>query len=316
MARKYLVSIDLNKNELLNARIQNLGAAPSNPVSGQIYFDSSDHFLYFFNGTQWLRASGDFGTGIVPTTITPGDSASEGTSSSVARADHQHAMPIVSLGEHTAGNYVAGISGTTNQITVTGSGSEGSTPTISLPADVTVSTSISTGTVNATTLNTDTLSTEGNVTVGGNLQVDGNLNVNGTVNAINRTEVNLVDNTIKLNTDFSGTPITDAGIIVERGDEADVSILWKESATEWQVTNDGAHYHAIARKYAETLSSSSTSYSITHGLDTTDVIVQIYQAASPYAQVEADVKHTDADTVTIDFAVAPSAGEFKVVVIG
>jgi hypothetical protein len=316
MARKYLVSIDLNKNELLNARIQNLGAAPSNPVSGQIYFDSSDHFLYFFNGTQWLRASGDFGTGIVPTTITPGDSASEGTSSSVARADHQHAMPIVELGTHTSGNYVAGISGTTNQITVTGSGSDGSTPTISLPADVTVSTSISTGTVNATTLNTDTLATDGNVTVGGNLQVDGNLNVNGTVNAINRTEVNLVDNTIKLNTDFSGTPITDAGIIVERGDEADVSILWKESATEWQVTNDGAHYHAIARKYAETLSTSSTSYSVTHSLDTTDVIVQIYQAASPYAQVEADVKHTDADTVTIDFAVAPSAGEFKVVVIG
>ena len=316
MARKFLVSVDLNKNELLNARIQNLGAAPSNPVSGQIYFDSSDHFLYFFNGTQWLRASGDFGTGITPTTVTPGDSAFEGTSSSVARADHQHAMPIINLGEHTAGNYVAGISGTTNQITVTGSGSEGATPVISLPAEVTVSTSISTGTVNATTLNTDTLATDGNVTVGGDLQVDGNLNVNGTVNAINRTEVNLVDNTIKLNTDFSGTPITDAGIIVERGDESDVSILWKESATEWQVTNDGAHYHAIARKYAETLSTSSTSYSVTHNLDTTDVIVQIYQAASPYAQVEADVKHTDADTVTIDFAVAPSAGEFKVVVIG
>jgi hypothetical protein len=316
MARKYLVSIDLNKNELLNARIQNLGAAPSNPVSGQIYFDSSDHFLYFFNGTQWLRASGDFGTGIVPTTITPGDSASEGTSSSVSRADHKHAMPIVELGTHTSGNYVSGINGTTNQITVTGSGSEGATPTISLPADVTVSTSISTGTVNATTLNTDTLATDGNVTVGGNLQVDGNLNVNGTVNAINRTEVNLVDNTIKLNTDFQGTPITDAGLIVERGNEADVSVLWKESATEWQVTNDGAHYHAIARKFAETLASSSTSYSVTHNLDTTDVIVQIYQAASPYAQVEADVKHTDADTVTIDFAVAPAAGEFKVVVIG
>ena len=67
MAIKYLNNLDLNKNELQNARIQVLGTAPSNPVEGQIYYDSTDDVIKFYNGTAWLSAGGDL-TAIQTTT--------------------------------------------------------------------------------------------------------------------------------------------------------------------------------------------------------------------------------------------------------
>jgi len=84
----------------------------------------------------------------------------------------------VALGTDTTGNYVAGVSGTTNEIEVSGSGSEGATVTVGLPNDVTIA---------------------------------GNLTVNGTTTSIDTTNLNVEDPLIKLAKNNNAADSVDIG---------------------------------------------------------------------------------------------------------
>ena len=263
-------------------RVQDIvgGMVSSNTESGiAVTYDDTTGKLDFDVADSTITLSGDVtGTGTITnlgdvtitTTVAPNS---------------------VALGTDTTGDYVANIQGTANEVTVSPTSGEGTTVTIGLPDDVTIT---------------------------NNLNVGGNLNVTGTINSVNTTQVNIVDNKINLNTDFAGAPVADAGIRVERGDSPDVEVLWNETSDNWTLTNNGVNYHAIARKYATDLANpdSLTSLVITHNLGSDDVTVQVFETGGTKSLVETDVERTSANTITLRFGLAPASGAYRVVITG
>jgi hypothetical protein len=79
------------------------------------------------------------------------------------------------------------------------------------------------------------------------------------------------------------------------------------------LTSSGSAPQWSKKKHSETLSTSSTSYAITHGLGTADVVVAVY-AVSTGEVVYADIVNTST-TTTLTFATAPSANAYRVVIL-
>ena len=55
---RFIAHINLNGNEIKNAIIEKLGAAPSTPAEGRIYYNTTDKVYYYYDGTEWIQASG------------------------------------------------------------------------------------------------------------------------------------------------------------------------------------------------------------------------------------------------------------------
>jgi hypothetical protein len=74
---------------------------------------------------------------------------------------------------------------------------------------------------------------------------------------------------------------------------------------------------AVPGKYSQAVGdNAATSILVTHNLGTQDVHVQLFSATTPWAQFICDVQATSINTVTLGFSVAPTAGQYRVVIMG
>ena len=132
----------------------------------------------------------------------------------------------IALGTDTTGNYINDITAGTG-VTVTHTPGEGTSPTIAIGQAV---------------------ATNSNVTFN-DLTVSGNLTVSGTTTSINTETLTINDNIVVLNNNVTGSPTENAGVEVERGTSANVSVRWNETSDKWEITNDGTNYGDIVSTY-------------------------------------------------------------------
>jgi hypothetical protein len=110
----------------------------------------------------------------------------------------------ITLGTETTGNYISTITGTSEQITVTGSGSENAAVTLSLPS---------------------TVSIDSDLSVGGSFTVTGAFTVQGEQRTAAQY-IFLLDGT-------TGSPTQDAGLTVDRGNQDSAELIWYEGGDYW-----------------------------------------------------------------------------------
>ena len=187
MARKFLTPIDLNKLELQNARIQNLTSDPASPVAGQIYYNSVDSQLKYYNGSA--SAWQVIGQTVEQLQDAVNDLLVAGTAISLNYNDGAGTLTIANTG-------VTSILGTASEVEV--SASAGAV-TLSLPSTINADT---TGNANTAT----TLATARTISLGGDLS--GSASFNGSTDiTINAT---VGANSVALGTDTTGDYVAGA----------------------------------------------------------------------------------------------------------
>jgi hypothetical protein len=137
-----LAPLDLVKNELRQARVQNLASAPGSPVAGQIYYDTGVNKLLWWNGSGWVAAEPgtptlDFAETADMVASAVGDVADGGVSTEISRGDHRHARE--GFGTVVAATSFGIASGNGSLLTVSRSDHTHGTPTHTGAAHSTIS---------------------------------------------------------------------------------------------------------------------------------------------------------------------------------
>jgi trimeric autotransporter adhesin len=159
-----------------------------------------------------IADTADINAGTIDGAIIGGNSAAAGTFTDLTSTNTStHATVDIN-----GGNIDGTIIGAASAAAITGT-------------TITASSGFSGDITSAGTSSFATITTSGNVTVGGNLTV------NGTTTTLSTTNTIIKDAIIELANGTTGSPTSDAGIVIERGDEANAFIGFDESADKFIV---------------------------------------------------------------------------------
>jgi hypothetical protein len=322
MAKKFLVNLDLAKNQILNAAIQNLPSAPSSPVQGQVYYNTGDNRIYFWDGTSWIDMSGDIRD------VIGGAGLTAATSNGVITLDVNVDNSTVEIATDTirvkdGGITTAKLANVSTDLT-TNSGST------AVPTAAAVKSYVDANIGGLGNLEGAWDASSGSFPVGSSPTAGTKsgdywyVSVAGTTGGV---AFNVGDVIIaKINSASTSSAADWIQLEVNRDQATETTLGLAEIATQSEVnagTDDQrivtplklkTYLDAAVGGYAANVgNASATSFALTHNLGTRDVIVAIYDNAT-YEEVMADVVATSTTVVTVSFAIAPSSNAYRVVI--